>query len=148
MQRCTFPTLFSPPSTRRLRRASRAVAAALVLGLCAPALPSFAQTATFAPFQGSVRAFPKHALRGTLVVTGTTQGTIDGNQVLLAPAFKLYNPQNMAVRPNTLQGQQLNVNYVIEKSTGRIHAAWILNGAEAALKRDRADNGFWSSLFK
>ena len=148
MQRCTFPTLFSPPSTSRLRRASSAVAAALVLGLCAPALPSFAQTATFAPFQGSVRAFPKHALRGTLVVTGTTQGTIDGNQVLLAPAFKLYNQKNMLVRQGTVLGQQLTVNYVIEKTSGRVHAAWVLNSEEAALKRDRADNGFWSNLLK
>ena len=148
MQRCTFPTLFSPPSTRRLRRASSAVAAALVLGLCAPALPSFAQTATFAPFQGSVRAFPKHALRGTLVVTGTTQGTIDGNQVLLAPAFKLYNQKNMLVRQGTVLGEQMNVNYVIEKTSGRVHAAWVLNSAEAAQKRARADNGFWASLFR
>ena len=148
MQRCTFPTLFSPPSTRRLRRASSAVAAALVLGLCAPALPSFAQTATFAPFQGSVRAFPKHALRGTLVVTGTTQGTIDGNQVLLAPAFKLYNQKNMLVRQGTVLGEQMNVNYVIEKTSGRVHAPWVLNSEEAALKRDRADNGFWSNLLK
>ena len=148
MQRCTFPTLFSPPSARRLRRASSAVAAALVLGLYAPALPSFAQTATFAPFQGSVRAFPKHALRGTLVVTGTTQGTIDGNQVLLAPAFKLYNQKNMLVRQGTVLGEQMNVNYVIEKTSGRVHAAWVLNSEEAALKRDRADNGFWSNLLK
>ena len=65
-----------------------------------------------------------------------------------APAFKLYNPQNTTVRPNTVLGQKLTVNYVIEKTSGRVHAAWVLNSEEAALKRDRADNGFWSGLFK
>jgi len=45
-------------------------------------------------------------------------------------------------------GQKLTVNYVIEKTSGRVHAAWILNSEETALKRDRADNGFWSGLFK
>ena len=140
MQRCT--------TSRTHTTTRRTFAAAMALGLTAAAIPAIAQTATFAPFQGPARSFPPQALRGTLVVNNLSQASIDGRDLLLAPAFKLYNPQNMAVRPNTLQGQQLNVNYVIEKSTGRIHAAWILNGAEAALKRDRADNGFWSSLFK
>ena len=54
----------------------------------------------------------------------------------------------MVMRPATMVGQSLTVNYVIEKTSGNVHAAWVLNSAEAALKRDRADNGFWSNLFK
>ena len=135
--------------TTRLQRAARSTVTAITVALGAiAAVPALAQTATYAPFQGPVRAFPNHAFRGTLVVTSLADATIDGNKLLLAPAFKLYNPQNATIRPGTVQGQELNVNYVVEKASGRLHAAWILNGAEAQLKRDRADNGFWSSLFK
>ena len=145
MNRCTTKTHTITQADTATRRT---FATAMALALAGAALPALAQTATFAPFQGPTRNFPTHALRGTLVVNSINQANIDGQDLLLAPAFKLYNPQNMMVRPNTLLGQKLNVNYVIEKSSGRIHAAWILNSAEAALKRDRADNGFWSSLFK
>ena len=147
MQRCTTKTHIHTNADTTTRR-SFAAMMALALASASAVVPALAQTATFAPFQGQTRNFPNHALRGTLVVNSINQANIDGQDLLLAPAFKLYNPQNMMVRPNTLLGQKLNVNYVIEKSSGRIHAAWILNSAEAALKRDRADNGFWSSLFK
>ncbi len=134
--------------TTRLQRAARSTVTAITVALGAiAAVPALAQTATYAPFQGPVRAFPNHAFRGTLVVTSLADATIDGNKLLLAPAFKLYNPQNMAVRPNTMLDQKLTVNYVIEKSTGRVHAAWILNSQEVAIKRASADKGFWASLF-
>ncbi|UXC18104.1 hypothetical protein [Comamonas squillarum] len=146
MNRCTKP---HTSHHHRLRRTARASLAALALALGGiSALPSLAQTATFAPFQGPVRAFPPQALRGNLVVTSTSQATIDGQTVGLAPAFKLYNPRNTTIRPGTVLNERLTVNYVIEKTSGRVHAAWILNSEEAALKRDRADNGFWSGLFK
>mgnify|MGYP003595182789 FL=1 len=144
MQRCPTTT----PHTTRLRRTTRAAATALALCLSAAAVPAIAQTATFAPVQGQTRAFPPQALRGTLIVTTATTATIDGNALNLAPAFKLYNPQNTQVRPGTVVGQSYTVNYVIEKSTGLVHAAWVLNSAEAAQKRARADNGFWASLFR
>lgn len=144
MHRCTTPT----PHTHRLRRASALLATAAALALTNLVAPAVAQTATYAGFQGQTRNFPPQALRGTLVVNSLTEASIDGNTLLLAPAFKLYNQQNMMQRPNTVVGQKLTVNYVIEKQSGRVHAAWILNAAETELKRDRADNGFWSSLFK
>lgn len=145
MNRCKIPHTHH----HRLQRAAFTSFAALAIAFGGiGAAPTWAQTATFAPFQGEARAFPPHALRGNLVVTSPTEATIDGQALLLAPAFKLYNPQNTTVRPNTVLSQRLTVNYVIEKSSGRVHAAWILNSAEAALKRDRADNGFWSGLFK
>ena len=139
MQRCT--------TSRTHTTTRRTFAAAMALGLTAAAIPAIAQTATFAPFQGPARSFPPQALRGTLVVNNLSQASIDGRDLLLAPAFKLYNPQNMAVRPNTMLDQKLTVNYVIEKSTGRVHAAWILNSQEVAIKRASADKGFWASLF-
>ena len=142
MQRCFFHI------PHPLRRNAGTWATALALALGTTALPASAQTATFAPFQGQTRAFPPHALRGTLAIHGSQQASIDGQPVLLAPAFKLYNPRNATIRPATVTGQELNVNYVIEKTSGRVHAAWILNGAEAALKRDRADKGFWSNLLR
>ena len=99
MQRCTTLT---PHTTTRLRRHSAAMATALTLGLgLLAAVPAQAQTATFAPVQGQVRAFPPQALRGTLVVSSTSEATVDGKQLLLAPAFKLYNPQNATIRPGT-----------------------------------------------
>ena len=147
MHRCTTDNNTSPRLTR-LRRTAAAAATVTGLLLGATALPVAAQTATYAGFQGQTRNFPPQALRGTLVVNSLTEASIDGNTLLLAPAFKLYNQQNMMQRPNTVVGQKLTVNYVIEKQSGRVHAAWILNAAETELKRDRADNGFWSSLFK
>ena len=124
----------------RLQRAARSTVTAITVALGAiAAVPALAQTATYAPFQGPVRAFPNHAFRGTLVVTSLADATIDGNKLLLAPAFKLYNPQNMAVRPNTMLDQKLTVNYVIENSTGMLITAWILTQGEAEQPRKGSD---------
>ena len=49
-----------------------ATALTLGLGLLAT-VPAQAQTATFAPVQGQVRAFPPQALRGTRVVSSASQ---------------------------------------------------------------------------
>ncbi|GAB2462515.1 MAG: hypothetical protein ACN6O3_22055 [Comamonas sp.] len=136
MQRC------SPH--RSLRRLALATLSAALLAPFA----TWAQAQTYAGFNGPVRNFPAAALRGTLVVASLSEATVDGKAMLLAPAFKLYTPQNTLARPNTVIGQPLKVNYVIEKATGRLHAAWVLNPAEAQQKRDSADNGFFSGLLK
>ena len=46
--------------------------------------------------------------------------------------MRLFSPQNTLVPRHTVIGQTYKVNYVLETSTGMLHAAWILSEAEAA----------------
>ena len=50
----------------------------------------------------------------------------------MAPGMRLFSPQNTLVQRHTVIGQTYKVNYVLEASTGMLHAAWILSEAEAA----------------
>lgn len=137
MLRCS-----SPAMTRRLAITGIASACALL------AAGAQAQSATFAPRSGPVRKFPPQALRGDLIVADRRNAQLDGRQVQLAPAFKLYTQRNALIVASAVAGQRLLVNYVLEKSTGLVHAAWILTEAEAAEKRPHADNGLWVELLR
>ena len=91
---------------------------------------AMAQTAT-------VRPFPAHALRGTMVVTQPPAITMDGKVAHLSPGARIKGPDNLLVLSGVLVGQELTVNYTVEQH-GMVHDVWILTEAEAAEKRQRA----------
>ena len=96
--------------------------------LCAVA-PASAQTQ---PGLGLSRPFPEAALRGTLSINTASEATLNGKTIRMAPGMRLFSPQNTLVMAHTVLGQTFKVNYVLEASTGMLHAAWILSEAEAA----------------
>lgn len=130
MNRCT--TLESA-RTHRLQHALLATLACTVL---ATALPVAAQ---MQPGLGINRPFPEAALRGTLTVTNTAEAMLNGKSIRLAPGMRLFSPQNTLVMAHSVIGQSFKVNYVLENSTGMLHAAWILTEREAAQPRKGSD---------
>ena len=132
MNRCNTPTL-TPISRRR-----HAWLVALACGtLMSVALPAAAQVE---PGLGMNRPFPEAALRGTLTLSTTAEAVLNGKSIRMAPGMRLFSPQNTLVMAHTVLGQTFKVNYVLEASTGMLHAAWILTEREAAQPRKGSDS--------
>ena len=133
-------TPFCPPShavaepTARgaLRRPWRTqLAAAALIGAASIAALPPAQAQVVNPL-GAVRNFPDAAERGTLTILGVQEARLNSRDIRMAPGMRLFSPQNTLVQRHTVIGQTYKVNYVLETSTGMLHAAWILSEAEAA----------------
>lgn len=97
---------------------------ALALALTATCLVAHAQ---------QHRPFPKHALRGELVITQYPDALMNGRPVRFAPGARIKNDTNLWVPPAGLTGQKLVVHYTFE-SSGLVMDAWVLNPAELANK--------------
>lgn len=110
--------------------------AGLTCGLLLAALPSIAQVQ---PGLGVVRTFPDAALRGSLTINSTSEATLNGRTIRMAPGMRLLSPQNTLVMAHTVVGQSFKVNYVIENSTGMLITAWILTQGEAEQPRKGSD---------
>jgi hypothetical protein len=109
--------------------------AALALGLLGAMLSGMALA------EEGLRQFPKHALRGYLVVTTAPQVQLDGKEDRMSPGARIRNTQNTIVMPAALRGQALVVNYVREMN-GLIHEVWILTPREAEEQRAGAGTIF------
>jgi len=88
---------------------------------------------------GNARTFPDAALRGTLVITGASDATINGQAIRMAPGMRLFSPQNTLILAHQVLGQEFIVNYLIENSTGMLQSAWILSQGEARQPRAGSD---------
>lgn len=88
---------------------------------------------------GVSRTFPDAALRGTLTITATSDATLNGRAIRMAPGMRLFSPQNSLVMAHTVLGQTFKVNYLIEPSTGMLQSAWILSQGEADRPRKGSD---------
>ena len=88
---------------------------------------------------GVSRTFPDAALRGTLIITATSDATLNGRAIRMAPGMRLFSPQNSLVMAHTVLGQTFKVNYLIEPSTGMLQSAWILSQGEADQPRKGSD---------
>ena len=133
MNRCRF----DPPSTSvRSPRNGRALAGALGTALLLAMAPATAQVPAGV---GMVRNFPEAALRGNLTINGTSDATLNGRAIRMAPGMRLLSPQNTLVMAHTVVGQSFQVNYTIEPSTGMLLSAWILTKAEASQPRKGSD---------
>jgi hypothetical protein len=102
------------------------------IALIAPTLLLLATAAA-----AQVRDFPPAALRGVLQVTMAPEVVLDGKADRLSPGARIRGPRNEMVLSSHIAGERLVVNYVRE-SNGLIHEVWLLNQAEAALKRPGA----------
>ena len=109
--------------------------ASAVLGACAKDSTS----ATSA-----VRQFPAAALRGEMVVTAPPAITLDGKPDRLSPGSRIRDANNLLVLSGALVNQKVVVNYLRENA-GNVHEVWILNPAEARLKRPNT-KASWFSL--
>ena len=114
--------------TRCSRLLSSAMLACALLGSLAAPAAQAQGTATPA------RNFPETAQRGELLITAMPEVTLNGKTIRTTPGFRLFDAKNHLVFANTLQGQRLTVNYVIEPSTQWLHQAWILTPEEVKTK--------------
>lgn len=111
------------------------LAASALLGACA-------KDSTGAT--SAVRQFPAAALRGEMVVTAPPAITLDGKPDRLSPGSRIRDANNMLVMSGALVNQKVVVNYLRENA-GNVHEVWILNPAEARLKRPNS-KAPWFSL--
>ena len=132
MNRCNTPT--SAPISRHRHAWLIALACGALVSV---ALPAAAQVE---PGLGMNRPFPEAALRGTLTLSTTAEAVLNGKSIRMAPGMRLFSPQNTLVMAHTVLGQTFKVNYVLEASTGMLHAAWILTEREAAQPRKGSDS--------
>lgn len=132
MNRCNTPT--SAPISRRRHAWLVALACGTLMSVVMPA------AAQVEPGLGMNRPFPEAALRGTLTLSTTAEAVLNGKSIRMAPGMRLFSPQNTLVMAHTVLGQTFKVNYVLEASTGMLHAAWILTEREAAQPRKGSDS--------
>jgi hypothetical protein len=92
--------------------------------LCA-AVPAVVQA------QAVQRNFPQNALRGALVLQTTSDATLNGQPVRLAPGLRIRGQNNMLAMTGPLLGQKLLVNYTLD-TEGLLKDVWILTPQEAA----------------
>ncbi|ART47323.1 hypothetical protein [Acidovorax carolinensis] len=136
MNRCRSKPLSATASLHRFWRAlTGALGTAAVVLLTSPA--AMAQVPAG---MGMARNFPEAALRGNLTINGTSDATLNGNAIRMAPGMRLLSPQNTLVMAHTVLGQSFKVNYVIEPSTGMLISAWILTKAEASQPHKGSDS--------
>ncbi len=136
MNRCHSQPL---SATASLHRFWRALAGALGTA-AAVLLTSPSAMAQVPAGMGMARNFPEAALRGNLTINGTSDATLNGNAIRMAPGMRLLSPQNTLVMAHTVLGQSFKVNYVIEPSTGMLISAWILTKAEASQPHKGSDS--------
>ena len=132
MNRCNTPA--SAPISRHRHAWLIALACGALVSV---ALPAAAQVE---PGLGMTRPFPEAALRGTLTLSTTAEAVLNGKSIRMAPGMRLFSPQNTLIMAHTVLGQTFKVNYVLEASTGMLHAAWILTEREAAQPRKGSDS--------
>ena len=110
------------------------LAASALLGACA-------KDSTGAT--SAIRQFPAAALRGEMVVTAPPAITLDGKPDRLSPGARIRDANNLLVLSGALVNQKVMVNYLRENA-GNVHEVWILNPAEARLKRPNTKASWFS----
>lgn len=98
----------------------------LATGVLLAALPAQAQSLK--------RPFPPDALRGTLTMTQPPHARMDDREVRLSPGARIMSDNNTVVRPASLVGKEVVVNYKVD-GRGQIQMVWILTPEEAKEKR-------------
>ena len=116
----------------------------LFLGLTALLISAASLTPEPVAAQGFVREFPTAAKRATLEVTMPPNVLLNGQAERLSPGARIKNANNTIVMSGTLVGQPVLVNYRRDPQ-GLIHEVWILNEAEARLKRPGTAS--WRNFF-
>ena len=94
---------------------------------------------------GPLTPLPEAALRGTLSINTASEATLNGKTIRMAPGMRLFSPRT-PWSWRTPWGQTFKVNYVLENSTGMLHAAWILTEGEAAQPRKGGSDGVITNI--
>ncbi|WP_280152838.1 hypothetical protein [Piscinibacter sp. XHJ-5] len=97
------------------------------------ALATAAAICLVAPAAAQQRAFPQNALRGALVLTSTSDATLNGKPARLAPGLRIRGQDNMLAMSGSLLGAKLLVNYTVDMQ-GLVKDVWVLTPDEAAKK--------------
>jgi hypothetical protein len=128
-----------------MNRCTFRLAAGLLLAFSAAlaGLPAAAQNFGDPP---AVRDFPKNALRGDMVVLAPPDISMDGKPDRLAPGARLRGSDNLLVLTGQVINQKLTVNY-LRDNMGLVQQVWVLNDAEAKLKRPNSPPSFFDYLF-
>jgi hypothetical protein len=95
---------------------------ALVLAVCAWALPAAAQVS---------RNFPQNALRGEIAFGYPPEVAVNGQAARLSPGSRIRGLNNMLELSGTLAGARATVNYTVDDG-GQIRDVWILRPEEIA----------------
>ena len=100
--------------------------ATLAVTLLLAGLPAQAQTLK--------RPFPPEALRGKLTLTQPPYARMDDRDVRLSPGARILSDNNTVVRPASLVGKEVVVNYKVD-GRGQIQTVWILTPEERKEQR-------------
>ncbi len=104
--------------------------AALALSLAFALLVALPDAAA----QMMVREFPAAVKRGVMTVgASSSQVSINGSVLRLAPGVRIRGPNNMLLQSGALMGLRLPVNY-LQEPQGLVRDIWILNAAEEAVQ--------------
>jgi hypothetical protein len=128
-----------------MNRCTFRLTASLLLAFSAAlaGLPAAAQDFGDPP---AVRDFPKNALRGQMVVLAPPEISMDGKPDRLSPGARLRDSSNSLVLTGQVVNQKLTVNY-LRDNLGLVQQVWILNDAEAKLKRPNSPASFFNFIF-
>ena len=128
-----------------MNRCTFRLAASLLLAFSAAlaGLPATAQDVGEPP---AVRDFPKNALRGDMVVLAPPEISMDGKPDRLSPGARVRGSDNSLVLTGQVVNQKLTVNY-LRDNLGLVQQVWILNDAEAKLKRPNSPPSFFNFIF-
>ena len=107
---------------------------ALILWVATAWLVASPAHAQISDVQPNVRAFPKTAERGQMVVQAHPAIILNGKAERLSPGARIFDKNNYLVLSGRLVDQDLLVNY-LRDGGGQIHQVWILNSEEAKEKR-------------
>lgn len=99
---------------------------ALAAGVLLATLPAQAQSLK--------RPFPQDALRGTFTMTQPPYGRMDDREVRLSPGARILSDSNTVLRPASLVGKEVVVNYRVD-GRGQIQTVWILTAEERKEER-------------
>ena len=128
-----------------MNRCTFRLAASLLLAFSAAlaGLPAAAQDVGDPP---AVRDFPKNALRGDMVVLAPPEISMDGKPDRLSPGARVRGSDNSLVLTGQVVNQKLTVNY-LRDNLGGVQQVWVLNDAEAKLKRPNSPPSFFNFVF-
>ena len=95
--------------------------------------------------KSNIRAFPKDAKRGELVIISAPDIAIDSKPDRMSPGVRIRDARNSLVLSGTLTNQKWVVNYTRD-NTGLVHHVWLLTPDEIKQKMPGQPDGFFSNI--
>ncbi|WP_287468702.1 hypothetical protein [Hydrogenophaga sp.] len=99
-----------------------------------PLLLALALVGTAHAQNTQVRNFPREAWRGEMTIKQPPIVEMDDKITRLSPGARLFDEDNRVLRPASLIGRPLTVNYLVDRR-GQVTQAWVLTAEEKKQKR-------------